>query len=751
MTAVLVASFAFGQLATEKMQIKSNGAQSIYITGVTATKGVIDDCPANSLGAEPWGTATSASVSEVANGYAVATEFSTIGGTIETIHVWMIPLSTPGTWNYCDTENPMTLNVLFIENDGGALGDTLHTFTDLSGSYVAAGLNLFDNAAYPVQFMTIQLPSGVDMTNGFMLIEGTSSNDPDCLFMWINSTDGTGAAYQYDAGWAAADAGFTYCLEGTPPDCAMPNNLATSNETTTTIDLSWDQIGTVSTWDIEYGAYDFTPTGTPTITGTSDNPNTIGSLTAGTVYDFYVRANCDGGDNSDWAGPITAATTNCEAADQCNYSFALTDSYGDGWNGGSIIVIENSIPIAQLTIPDGFDGTEEVAICDAMAVSLYFTAGGYPDEIGFTLTDPYGVELFAVAATELAAADDGTILYTFTSSCVAPDCAMPTALMAENITGTSVDFGWTSTGSLWNIEYGMDGFVMGEGTMVNGVTDNPYTLDGLDAVTSYDLYVQTDCGVDGTSNWAGPFSITTTLDGDYIVFDFEEGVPTGMTFVDGECGWEIGAAGSSDYFAIPDHGTYAYVNDDACNGDMSDVWMKLPAIDFTGVAAPGMMFENVRYNDIFTIKASIDGSEWTDVQIMSADEISEWTTEIIDLSAYADAPMVYIAFHYNDNAAWGYGWAVDDIMINGIIVTSIESNISETINVYPNPTSGTVNISNVNGASISVINMLGQEIFSTVAASDILTIDASVWEQGTYMVRIVNNEEVNVVKFNLVK
>jgi hypothetical protein len=49
--------------------------------------------------------------------------------------------------------------------------------------------------------------------------------------------------------------------------------------------------------------------------------------------------------------------------------------------------------------------------------------------------------------------------------------------------------------------------------MVTGATVNPHALSGLTANTTYQFYVQADCGTtNGTSTWAGPFSFTTLPD-----------------------------------------------------------------------------------------------------------------------------------------------------------------------------------------------------------------------------------------------
>lgn len=92
-------------------------------------------------------------------------------------------------------------------------------------------------------------------------------------------------------------------------------------------------------------------------------------------------------------------------------------------------------------------------------------------------------------------------------------CLPPSNLSVSNITPTSAVFSWTENNgsNSWNIEYGMDGFVQGNGTKVNGTTSNPYTLTGLSSGTDYDFYVQSNCGGD-KSDWAGPITVNILED-----------------------------------------------------------------------------------------------------------------------------------------------------------------------------------------------------------------------------------------------
>ncbi|HQL70380.1 MAG TPA: choice-of-anchor J domain-containing protein, partial [Bacteroidales bacterium] len=147
-----------------------------------------------------------------------------------------------------------------------------------------------------------------------------------------------------------------------------------------------------------------------------------------------------------------------------------------------------------------------------------FTPTGTPTQTG--VTNPY----IYTGLTEATAYD-----YYVRSDCGAGDysawvgpfgfntlasCAEPTTLTAANITSSSADLGWTAVGgtTTWNVEVGAVGFIPGTGAEVvaiTGTTNNPTSVNGLSAQTTYLFYVQSDCGGGQLSNWAGPFSFTT--------------------------------------------------------------------------------------------------------------------------------------------------------------------------------------------------------------------------------------------------
>ena len=89
----------------------------------------------------------------------------------------------------------------------------------------------------------------------------------------------------------------------------------------------------------------------------------------------------------------------------------------------------------------------------------------------------------------------------------APSCIAPSDLTVNNLTYTSANLAWTSTGTNFNIEWGAQGFTQGTGTMVNSATTS-YALSGLTAETYYSYYVRNVCG-GGNSAWTGPYVFYT--------------------------------------------------------------------------------------------------------------------------------------------------------------------------------------------------------------------------------------------------
>ncbi|MEA3445097.1 MAG: T9SS type A sorting domain-containing protein, partial [Bacteroidota bacterium] len=73
------------------------------------------------------------------------------------------------------------------------------------------------------------------------------------------------------------------------------------------------------------------------------------------------------------------------------------------------------------------------------------------------------------------------------------------------------------------------------------------------------------------------------------------------------------------------------------------------------------------------------------------------------------------------------------------------------INIYPNPTTGILNIENAGNARIFIYNIIGEEIASIHAKSAIETIDLNQFAEGTYIVKVITENDVVSQQINLIK
>jgi hypothetical protein len=96
---------------------------------------------------------------------------------------------------------------------------------------------------------------------------------------------------------------------------------------------------------------------------------------------------------------------------------------------------------------------------------------------------------------------------------VAPNCQAPFGLSGTgSLNSVVVSWNVLSPAASYTIEYGTAGFALGTGTQITGVLDTFATIPGLLFNTGYDIYVQADCGVDGTSSFGGPLQYLTPCD-----------------------------------------------------------------------------------------------------------------------------------------------------------------------------------------------------------------------------------------------
>jgi len=88
---------------------------------------------------------------------------------------------------------------------------------------------------------------------------------------------------------------------------------------------------------------------------------------------------------------------------------------------------------------------------------------------------------------------------------IGTSCLAPTAPAAGSITHESASLSWQAASgtSLWDLKYGPAGFnPETEGTLISGITSNPYYLAGLTPFTDYGFHVRSVCSGGMLSNWS---------------------------------------------------------------------------------------------------------------------------------------------------------------------------------------------------------------------------------------------------------
>jgi len=172
------------------------------------------------------------------------------------------------------------------------------------------------------------------------------------------------------------------------PTCPSPALLAAGGSTSTTASVNWGSgCSTATAFDFEYGPVGFTQgTGTLLQNVTAANAYTILGLIPNSSYQVYFRANCGNGDVSAWSVPVTVSTpcapislVNPGAQIVCNtYALPTLAEVTPSNNAGLVL--------SYRTQPNG-GGTEITGnITSTQTVYIYGVAGACSDNESFSVT-----------------------------------------------------------------------------------------------------------------------------------------------------------------------------------------------------------------------------------------------------------------------------------------------------------------------------------------------------------------------------
>jgi len=337
-----------------------------------------------------------------------------------------------------------------------------------------------------------------------------------------------------------------------PISCSKPGDFASSNITPYTATVSWQESATATQWIVEYDTLGFTP-GTGIATLVTDTTFAISGLNPNTEYEVLIRAFCGVTDTS-LALRGSFRTTCLPYSDTLPYietfeaypaSSSITTSYidpcwtrwstststtsvypyvtstGSGnkgiymYNSASFYTVlampsfeeplntlqlsfrmarvstssESPLIVGVMSDPNDITTFDTIAIVSCLLQSTWQNF-----EIPLSIYEGEGLHVAFLTASGIST---GNYLDDITIN-VIPQCAVPTNVVASNITGTTADITWDEgNGSAWIVEYGPAGFIpgTGEGTE-EAVSATTFSMVDLVPSTGYDVWVRTDCGDD---------------------------------------------------------------------------------------------------------------------------------------------------------------------------------------------------------------------------------------------------------------
>ncbi len=206
-------------------------------------------------------------------------------------------------------------------------------------------------------------------------------------------------------------------IEITNPDFNNPTSLAVNNIENHGSTLTWNAGSDESSWNVQLKnkkSFNWTAVGTTTTAN-----YVFEDLLIGTEYQARVQAVYADG-VSGWEQIAFTTTADgedlCEPEEMGEITYSLNDSYGDGWNGASIAIVDAATqrPITTLTISSGSSSSGTVSLCYGRTVNFVWTAGDYATECSFTITDPNGVVIASKTTNQTIT--DGATFATYTMS-----------------------------------------------------------------------------------------------------------------------------------------------------------------------------------------------------------------------------------------------------------------------------------------------------------------------------------------------
>ena len=559
--------------------------------------------------------------------------------------------------------------------------------------------------------------------------------------------------------------------------CPQPNHLNITNVTSTEADIYWIAGGDETSWNLGYkeaGSNNWT-----NIT-TTNNSYHLSGLSANTTYDVRILADC--GSSSSPFISTSFSTSNCGNGDQCNYSFLLNDSYGDGWNGASISIMQNGVIVESVTLSGSSTDLIMVSLCDNVPTTLVWNYGQYDSECSFIFSGPDGQTLFSISS--LGSITNPT-LFSFTTDCsLVIECDIPSNLTANDVTVNSAHVSWTDVAGDYVLQYKKSSETTWSPDIY--LIHNNYSFAGLDLYTAYDVRVKGECLTNDWSDWSDILTFTTLSDSSIVIEPTVATNPASDITATGAqlngtitnagnqtiitCGFEWKVTGSGTYTTVnsANSGTTFNATLTGLTANTSYTYRAFATtantttygneVTFTTAeesdceAPTGLDTVNVANQHIVIHWTDNAGASQWNVQYCTPN--APWTTE----NAYATTHTIAglegnTTYQIRVRANCGGGDLSDwsDIIEVTTKNVGIDEHLLNSIKLYPNPANDVINVqctlNNVQVAALEVFDVYGKLINTINDIDNPTSINISRLASGMYFVRVTTEEGVVTKSF----
>lgn len=229
-----------------------------------------------------------------------------------------------------------------------------------------------------------------------------------------------------------------------------------------------------------------------TINNSESSFNSLGEMYSSMAY-FNVTLSENVGETFEI--PFTLTTTDyygktneftLSYANACDVIFELTDSYGDGWNGASLIVkFDDGTEDQTLTIQNGNYNTYTFNVKADVEVSLEWEKGEYDSECSFVVKKTNGNIIYSSPSFS----NKGEFLYSWVTEC---SCASMSFNMCDAVQNLQGEQNQNAIELNWEAANDADFYEIYRGTRLIGTTSETTFIDDYELTngTTYLYNVQ---------------------------------------------------------------------------------------------------------------------------------------------------------------------------------------------------------------------------------------------------------------------